>query len=213
MVKEKLPSVNMMNTNLKVVVLGSENVGKTALSVRYLTKRFIGEYQSDTDSLYNASIELDDSPIQLQLLDCTEIAEIDDVLGRDQQLQWADAFIVVYDICNRDSFLSASKIIKSIRSVHSHTDSPILLIGNKLDLQHRRQTGFDEGHVMSLDQTCQFYELSAADGYHTVTHAFNSLFREAKVNKKALKINKFFKSNTEKRRNSFVAKIGDMFRR
>lgn len=33
---------------LRVAVLGAGEVGKSALTVRYLTKRFIGEYRSDT---------------------------------------------------------------------------------------------------------------------------------------------------------------------
>ena len=33
---------------VRVAVLGAEEVGKSALTVRYLTKRFIGEYRSDT---------------------------------------------------------------------------------------------------------------------------------------------------------------------
>lgn len=33
---------------LRVAVVGESEVGKSALTVRYLTKRFIGEYRSDT---------------------------------------------------------------------------------------------------------------------------------------------------------------------
>lgn len=33
---------------LRVAVVGASEVGKSALTVRYLTKRFIGEYRSDT---------------------------------------------------------------------------------------------------------------------------------------------------------------------
>lgn len=36
------------NAPLRVAMLGSSQVGKSALTVRYLTKRFIGEYRSDT---------------------------------------------------------------------------------------------------------------------------------------------------------------------
>lgn len=33
---------------LHITVMGSSQVGKSALAVRYLTKRFIGEYRSDS---------------------------------------------------------------------------------------------------------------------------------------------------------------------
>ncbi len=32
---------------VRLVVIGAKQVGKSALTVRYLTKRFIGEYQSN----------------------------------------------------------------------------------------------------------------------------------------------------------------------
>lgn len=41
-------------STLHVTVMGSSQVGKSALAVRYLTKRFIGEYRSDSGELpYN----------------------------------------------------------------------------------------------------------------------------------------------------------------
>ena len=40
---------------VRVVVVGGEGVGKSALSVRYLNKRYIGEYQHSTGQ-YNIHI-------------------------------------------------------------------------------------------------------------------------------------------------------------
>lgn len=41
---DERPSVG----TLHITVMGSSQVGKSALTVRYLTKRFIGEYRSDS---------------------------------------------------------------------------------------------------------------------------------------------------------------------
>lgn len=38
---------------LHITVMGSSQVGKSALAVRYLTKRFIGEYRSDSGEHLN----------------------------------------------------------------------------------------------------------------------------------------------------------------
>ena len=38
---------------LRLAVLGSCEVGKSAFTVRYLTKRFIGEYRSDTGNYFS----------------------------------------------------------------------------------------------------------------------------------------------------------------
>lgn len=39
----------------------------------------------------------------------------------------------------------------------------MLLVGNKQDLGHVREVGWDEGHKLALDNRCQFCELSAAE--------------------------------------------------
>uniref|UniRef100_A0A3Q2PXA2 small monomeric GTPase n=1 Tax=Fundulus heteroclitus TaxID=8078 RepID=A0A3Q2PXA2_FUNHE len=40
------------NKTVKIVVLGASNVGKTALIVRFLTKRFIGDYEANTGEFF-----------------------------------------------------------------------------------------------------------------------------------------------------------------
>ena len=40
----------------RVVVVGEKGVGKSALAVRFLTKRFIGEYQESKGNIENTSI-------------------------------------------------------------------------------------------------------------------------------------------------------------
>lgn len=56
----------------------------------------------------------------------------------------------------------------------------MILLGNKRDLEHSRVIGVDDGHETSLQFSCQFYEVSAADNYIGVSLAFQSLFREAR---------------------------------
>lgn len=51
---EEKPSVG----TLHITVMGSSQVGKSALAVRYLTKRFIGEYRSDSGEHLNHNLYL-----------------------------------------------------------------------------------------------------------------------------------------------------------
>ena len=44
---QRLPRMKPLDHALRIAVLGDAQVGKSALAVRYLTKRFIGEYRSD----------------------------------------------------------------------------------------------------------------------------------------------------------------------
>lgn len=54
---------------VRIAVLGNLNVGKSALTVRYLTRRFIGEYSSKTDLLYRQTLTFDSGLLDLEIVD------------------------------------------------------------------------------------------------------------------------------------------------
>eukprot|EP00105_Crassostrea_gigas_P042548 XP_019926696.1 PREDICTED: ras-related and estrogen-regulated growth inhibitor [Crassostrea gigas] len=53
----------------KVAVIGTDGVGKSALSVRFLTKRFIGEYDQTVESKYKYTTTTDGETITFEVLD------------------------------------------------------------------------------------------------------------------------------------------------
>ncbi|OCT65808.1 hypothetical protein XELAEV_18042057mg [Xenopus laevis] len=57
------------NKNIKIAVLGGSGVGKTALVVRFLTKRFIGDYEANAGALYSRKVTIDGEQISLQVQD------------------------------------------------------------------------------------------------------------------------------------------------
>lgn len=171
--KLTMPSVRML-------VLGSPNVGKSAVTVRFLTKRFIGEYNSDVDLLYRSNVRHDENLTDVEILDsCTKKSE--PLSPTDNQLSWADAFIIVYNICERQTFHWAKLLVDHVHKRRSPVYVPVLLLGNKTDLEHRRQVGVDDGHQVALEYGCMYYEVSAADNYVSISVAFQSLLREARI--------------------------------
>lgn len=47
------------NGNIKIAVIGGSGVGKTALVVRFLTRRFIGDYERNAGNLYSREVQVD----------------------------------------------------------------------------------------------------------------------------------------------------------
>lgn len=166
-------------SSLKIVVLGSKEVGKSAVIVRFLTKRFIGEYRSNSDWLYKQSVAYDDVKTNIEILDISRWA--DDVLPPTDQMRWAEAFVVIYSICNRTSFQQAVDYVEAVRRLHTPSYVPILLLGNKLDLEHCRQVSLDDAQDLCARYGCQFYEVSAADNCDGVEQAFHNFLREART--------------------------------
>lgn len=62
---------------VRIVVLGNVNVGKSALTVRYLTRRFIGEYRSNTDLLYSQTITHENGLLDVEIIDISTEQEND----------------------------------------------------------------------------------------------------------------------------------------
>ncbi|XP_069867940.1 ras-related and estrogen-regulated growth inhibitor-like protein [Dipodomys merriami] len=152
---------------VKLAVLGGEGTGKSALTVRFLTKRFIGEYASNFESIYKKHLCLEGKPLSLEIYDpCSQPLKAKFSLT--SELHWADGFVVVYDISDRSSFALAKTLLYRIRepmATHGKraVEAAVFLVGNKQDLCHVRKVGSDEGQRLACEYRCQFCELSAAE--------------------------------------------------
>ncbi|KAI5158863.1 ras-related and estrogen-regulated growth inhibitor-like protein [Manis pentadactyla] len=170
--------------DVKLAVLGGEGTGKSALTVRFLTKRFIGEYASNFESIYNKHLYLEGKQLNLEIYDpCSQKAKC----SLASELHWADGFVIVYDISDRSSFASAKALIYRIREPPtSHckraVESAVLLVGNKQDLCHVREVGWEEGRKLALDNRCQFCELSAAEQSLEVETMFIRIIKDILTN-------------------------------
>ena len=56
--------------------------------------------------------------------------------------------LLVYDISDRSTYDSATRWLKDLR-YHGDADTRIMLVGNKSDLQRRRQTTFNEAKAFA----------------------------------------------------------------
>lgn len=161
-------------STLHITVMGSSQVGKSALAVRYLTKRFIGEYRSDSDMLYKCVLQLDGIPQPVEIMDTS--ASCDE--SSDAHLQWADAFVVVYSITDKDSFQWAVSTIQELSE--RRPSARVLLLGNKSDLGHLREVEEVEASTLALRYSTHFSELSTAESCEAVADALDSYLKEIK---------------------------------
>ncbi|MBN3311958.1 RERGL protein, partial [Atractosteus spatula] len=177
-----------MDTN--VVVLGTDNVGKSALTVRFLTRRFIGEY-GDIESIYSHNVIVDGREISFNIWDSPYSQDLlSESSACEKRIHWADGFVLVYSICDRASFNSVSKQVQSIKAQKDYLGVekvPIVIVGNKRDLHHRRTVSSEEGRLLALSTDCAFYEVSAAENYHSVLLVFHGLVERIREAKTSLK--------------------------
>lgn len=102
--------------------------------MRYLTRRYIGEYRSKTDLLYRQTISLDSGLLDVEIVDVS--AETDNEFPI-EQIQWADSCLIVYSITDRESFKYATRALGNLKSLQNGPSA--YLIANKADLDHLRE--------------------------------------------------------------------------
>ncbi|XP_055602307.1 ras-related and estrogen-regulated growth inhibitor [Uranotaenia lowii] len=162
---------------IKVAVIGAPGVGKSALTVRFLTKRYIGEYDHQAENRHKYEIMIDGEAVLCEIWDtCPKIEENADCIqtALADAIQWADGLLLVYSITNRDSFNYIRKAKEDLPS----DSMPVALVGNKVDMVHLRQVCTDEGEILAKDFECKFFEISAAEHVYQVAEAFHDLCRE-----------------------------------
>ncbi|XP_043548709.1 ras-like protein family member 11A [Chiloscyllium plagiosum] len=191
---------NVMNRDIKIAVLGSSTVGKTALIVRFLTKRFIGDYESNTGNLYSRLVHIEGEQLSVQVQDtpCVqaqgECARFPDLVSR--CIHWAEGFILVYSITDYNSYKLIRPLYQHIRKMYPDTKVPVIIVANKSDLLHARQVQTNDGIQLANELGATFLEISTRENYEDVYDVFQHAYKE--VSK--LHMN----NNGEKRRGSII---------
>ncbi|XP_023345273.1 ras-related and estrogen-regulated growth inhibitor [Eurytemora carolleeae] len=168
-------------SEVKLVILGAPGVGKSALTVRFLTKRYIGEYDHQSDSRYKHEIAVDGDPVIFEICDTSTKSAVD--LPAAELVSWADGLVLVYSITDRSSFTYLKQVFNHIQDVRGvaqvkEKDVPMLILGNKGDMVHLRQVSSEEGEILAKDFDCNFLEVAAADQVNEIAESFYELCRE-----------------------------------
>ena len=67
---------------------------------------------------------------------------------REQYMRTGEGFLVVYSITSRNSFEEISTFHQQILRVKDQDAFPIILVGNKCDLEYERQVGMNGSKVL-----------------------------------------------------------------
>lgn len=113
-----------------------------------------------------------------------QVATSDEIILKqvDGIQQWADGLMLVYSITDRDSFNFIRKVKAEL-----HSDSVILLVGNKVDMVHLAQISHDEAEILAKDFECKLIEVSAAEHVEKTADCFHDLCQEILANKRKSK--------------------------
>mmetsp|Transcript_12280 Transcript_12280/g.13580 ORF Transcript_12280/g.13580 Transcript_12280/m.13580 type:complete len:194 (-) Transcript_12280:44-625(-) len=162
-------------TECKIVVAGGGAVGKSALTIQFVQRQFITSYDPTVEDSYRKTVDLDGTPVVLDILDTAGQEEYSFL--RDQYYKHGDGFLLVYSIIDQNSFTEITRFRDAIVRANDSDDVPIVIAGNKVDLEDARVVPNADGHELGRNLKCKFWETSAKTGVNVV-HSFIELARD-----------------------------------
>lgn len=159
----------------KLVVVGGGGVGKSCLTIQLIQSHFVDEYDPTIEDSYRKQCHIDDEVALLDVLDTAGQEEYSAM--REQYMRTGEGFLLVYSITSRQSFEEMITYQQQILRVKDRDYFPIIVVGNKCDLDKDRAVQKEEGEALARQFGCKFIETSAKSRLNVDT-AFYDLVRE-----------------------------------
>jgi len=162
--------------NVKLIVMGQGGVGKSCLTQQFCLNRFVGDSYSPTvEDKFTKHLEVNGKAVFAEILDTAGQDQYSDL--RPHFLPHGDAFVLVYAINDNETFEKIDEFHEQIFQVNERAAQlPIILIGNKCDMESERRVEVEEGQVKKNELQERggkviFFETSAKDNLN-VEEAF-----------------------------------------
>ncbi|TNV84572.1 hypothetical protein FGO68_gene16310 [Halteria grandinella] len=163
----------------KYIIIGDTGVGKSCLLLQFTDKRFRQQHDLTIGVEFGArTIQINQKNIKLQIWDTTlpekNTCQYKIFLQAGQEsfksitrsyYRGAAGALLVYDITRRDTFSHLTRWLEEVRQ-NGNPDMVIMLIGNKCDMDSRRQVSTEEGERFAKDNGLIFLETSAKTAFN-----------------------------------------------
>jgi len=143
----------------KYIIIGDTGVGKSCLLLQFTDKRFQPVHDLTIGVEFGARmINIDNKQIKLQIWDTAGQESFRSITR--SYYRGAAGALLVYDITRRETFNHLTRWLEEARQ-NANQSMVIMLIGNKSDLDHRRQVSKEEGEAFAKEHNLIFLETSA----------------------------------------------------
>lgn len=144
----------------KLVVLGAGGVGKSCLTVQFVQGVYLDTYDPTIEDSYRKTMEIDNKVFDLEILDTAGVAQF--TAMRELYIKSGMGFLLVYSVTDRQSLEELMELREQVLRIKDSDRVPMVLVGNKADLQDERSISVNEGiEVSSNWGKVPFYETSA----------------------------------------------------
>ena len=166
---------DICEVSFKIVLVGDSFVGKSNMMSKYLKNEFHDDSKSTIGVEFGAKIfNIEGHIIKAQIWDTAGTERYKAIASA--YYKGARGAFIVYDITNKDSFLSVEEWANDV-TPSANKSLVILLIGNKSDLEEQRKVTKEEGENKARSINAAFMETSAFSG-ENLSKAFEKMINE-----------------------------------
>lgn len=162
-----------------IAVMGPGAVGKSAMTLQYVQGVFVMDYDPTIEDAYRKNTSVDGAPCLLDILDTA--GQEDYTALRSTWMRERDGFILVFDVTQRSTFEDVQSFYDQLVVMHEDRVPPVLLAGNKADLNDRQVTADEARRLAATYRASAYIETSAKTGMN-VDKAFATLIRSIRDN-------------------------------
>ena len=143
----------------KIAFLGGSTVGKTTIAYRCLDRKLNPEEGDTTlEDHYKIYPEINNEKVEVEIIDTAGQDDYQNFF--DTWVQYSDGFLLIFAINDLSTFDIVKKRYNKIITMKGN-QIPIILIGNKKDLDNERKVSFKDAKNFANEKKVQYYETSA----------------------------------------------------
>jgi len=186
---------------VKVVVLGSGGVGKSAITVQFVQGIFVEKYDPTIEDSYRKIVEVDGGQYMLEILDTAGTDQF--TAMRDMYVKNGHGFVLAYSIIAQSTFNDIPDLHQLIVRVKDTEKVPMVLVGNKCDLTDQRVITTEQGEALAKKFGCKFIEASAMTKIN-VDQIFHDLVRQIRASIPSAKTKTNSRGNPQGRKSCLI---------
>ncbi|RMZ91227.1 hypothetical protein DV736_g1529, partial [Chaetothyriales sp. CBS 134916] len=155
---------------------GAGGVGKSCLTAQFVQNVWIESYDPTIEDSYRKQINVDGRQIILEILDTAGTEQF--TAMRELYMKQGQGFMLVFSICNMNSFYELSDLRDQIIRIKNDEDVPLVIVGNKSDMEEDRMVPRARGFQLAQGWGPKPYYETSARRRINVDEAFVNLCRQ-----------------------------------
>jgi small GTP-binding protein len=145
---------------IKILTLGDSGVGKTSIIQKFVNDKFNQNMLSTIGvDFQSKEIIINNTKIKLKIWDTTGQERFKTLTS--QYYNGADGALLIFDVTSKLSFERINFWINELKEKKKLNELGLLLIGNKIDLNEKRNVKKEEAEEFAKEYNINYYETSA----------------------------------------------------